>query len=109
MRCTVHLAQLGREMHPKCPLETLSPCQPSLEFGFADACAQWGDGGDGCAYCVGLIPSSFVYIYAGAMGADAAENNWGAADWAIAVGGGIATVGVSAKSFTHGSITFNLG
>ena len=59
-----------------------------------------------CVHCVGLIPSSFVYIYAGAMGADAAENDWGVADWAIAVGGGIATVGVSAKSFTRGSITF---
>ena len=45
----------------------------------------------------GLIPSSFVYIYAGAMGADAAENEWGTNDWAIAVGGGIATVWATVK------------
>ena len=49
------------------------------------------------ATVIGLIPSSFVYIYAGAMGADAADGAWGFSDWAIAIGGLVATVLATAK------------
>lgn len=40
------------------------------------------------ATALGLIPSSFVYIYAGAVGADATEGAMGPSDWAITICGG---------------------
>eukprot|EP00729_Bicosta_minor_P018345 gene18345-17294_t len=49
------------------------------------------------ATALGLIPSSFVYIYAGAVGADATEGAMGPSDWAITICGGIATVWATVK------------